>query len=160
MEIDNEKKESPDGKPENRFKILERIPLFRSIISSREKLFERFGLKEEKDGQRLFFPYFSRDPSEKNKGPRDEEKNDSPFNKKEMKSKEENQERYWIGYRLNRITEKSRPSWVLGFGWKNGSQNGGQRGKKEEESKESKDSQKDLKKKEFSGPILGITGQF
>lgn len=152
---DDVKERKHPGGRENRLKMLEQYSLFRKISSTREKLLEKFGLDKQNTKEGLVFPMLMGERQGNDRMSRPDRKDAFQSKPEEGRPKEGNQERYLIGYRFNRKGVDNPQTWVLGFGWKNGGPK-----KPREDSRDSRDSNQAAVKKDFSGPILGIMGEY
>ncbi|MBU1107387.1 MAG: hypothetical protein KKB51_12010 [Candidatus Riflebacteria bacterium] len=157
--------------PEKRgpLQLLEKNPLFQSLRETGENILERFDLKEGSSDKRWIIPIFSAEKRERMQQPR-YSSSDLPRSNADDDKRDSQSERYLIGYRLNRPTERSQPSWMLGFGFKKGGRDS-QMSRTDNTAPEqtkpglltslnNSDEESRAKKQEFSGPIIGVTGEF
>lgn len=153
--------------------LIEKIPQARSVMALKDKVMNKVSPVLENPDGRLFMPMFN--SKNQNKMPRQEFSGSENFARPESDSKESGrsgpgQERYFVGYRLSSRANQQNENWYFGLGWKSG----GGRGRRDAEDQESgdadrsranilsgnKDQGQNVAKVEYSGPIVGLVGQF
>lgn len=151
------------------FHQMERVPCLKTAMALKERMMTWVTGKLENPDKKLFSPIFHSE-----KGGRGMRHDESPEvqNGIERKSEspdgnESSHERYFVGYRLNSKSSQKEKIWFLGLGWKSG-RGGGKAGRRPE-TKGTKsvanqnsidDTRQNSTKKEYTGPILGLVGQF
>lgn len=163
-------RDSKGGMPRP-MQLVERIPYARSLMESKDKYLHRLDEKLENPDGRLFFPIMK--GSEDKMGRPGQRTAESNINENPdsagQKSERENQERYFVGYRLSQSREAADENWYLGFGWKSGE--GGRKNKtpgnrREKQTvlnqpAESADSETGSAiKTGYNGPVIAVVGQF
>lgn len=153
--------------------LIEQVPQIRSVVVLKDKVMNKVSPVLENPDGRLFMPMFNSD--NQNKMPRQEFSGAESFAAPDSESRESGrssraQERYVVGYRLSSKASQQSESWFVGLGWKSG----GGRGRRDLDSKEdgdmetsrtntlseSNDQGQNAVKVEYSGPIVGLVGQF
>ncbi len=162
------------GGMRNTAQFIERIPQMRSVIAIKDKVMDKVSPVLENPDGRLFMPMFN--SKNQSKMPQQEFSGSENFARPESENKESGrsgpgQERYFVGYRLSSKASQQNENWYFGLGWKSG---GGGRGRRDSEDQEvgdadisrtsflsgNKDQGQSAAKVEYSGPIVGLVGQF
>jgi|GEM_PF-4020880 len=152
--------------------LIEKIPQARSVLAFKDVVMKKVSSVLETPDGRLFMPIFnvegqSRMPQQDFSDAEGQRNQD--FNSKE--SGRSSRERYFVGYRLSAKTKQADENWYFGLGWKSGGGGRGFRGLSAKDAgddnaqrtsmlADSENSSQNAAKIEYSGPIVGIVGQF
>ncbi len=143
----------------------EQNPVYRTISETQAKV---MSLGETIAGGRWFLPILSARKQEKPEQSDNSNSQEDAFAGRNSGSKGESQsERYLVGYRLGSDSNSSGKNWVLGFGFKRGSSQSMKKdqGRTDQNQQNIASSANDSdeeksRRQDFSGPIIGITGEF
>jgi len=153
--------------------LIGQIPQLRSVLAVKDGIMNKVAPVLENPDGRLFVPMFNSE--NQNRMPRQELSSPENLARSASENKESGrsgqaQERYFVGYRLSSRANQLNENWYLGVGWKSG----GGRGRRDGAGKDgvdagtprtntlsdNKDQGQNAVKVEYSGPIVGIVGQF
>ncbi|HAE40260.1 MAG TPA: hypothetical protein DCG57_16740, partial [Candidatus Riflebacteria bacterium] len=152
--------------------LIEKIPQAQSVLAFKDAVMKKVSPVLENPDGRLFMPMFnvegqSRMPQQDFSDA--EGRRNQDFNRKE--SGRSSRERYFVGYRLSAKAKQADENWYFALGWKSGVGGRGFRGLSAKDSgddnaqrtsmlADSENSSQNAAKVEYSGPIVGIVGQF